>query len=59
VLRPADDPNMVVVVDTFDSLEAAKTFFDNSELKGAMEQAGVDMSSFQIQFLQEEEAGDI
>jgi heme-degrading monooxygenase HmoA len=59
VLRPADDPTMVVVVHTFDSPEAAKAFFDSPALKGAMGQAGVDMSSLRIDFLQEEEAGKI
>jgi heme-degrading monooxygenase HmoA len=59
VLRPADDPTMVVVVHTFDSPEAAKAFFDNPDLRGAMEQAGVDMGSFRAEFLQEEEAGEV
>jgi quinol monooxygenase YgiN len=59
VLRPADDPGMVVVVHTFDSSDAAKAFFDNPDLKGAMEQAGVDVSSLRIEFLQEEDAGEV
>jgi quinol monooxygenase YgiN len=59
VLRPEDDPAMVVVVHTFDSPEAAKAFFGDPELKGAMESAGVDMSSFQLTFLQEVEAGEL
>jgi heme-degrading monooxygenase HmoA len=59
VLRPADDPSMVVVVHTFDSPDAAKAFFDNQELKDAMGLAGVDMPSFRIEFLQEEVAGEI
>ncbi len=59
VLRPADDQNMVVVVHTFDSSEAAKAFFDNPQLKEAMSSAGVDESSFQIEFLQEEDAGEV
>ena len=59
VLRPADDPSLVVVVHTFDSSDAAKAFFDKPELKDAMAGAGVDMASFRIEFLQEEEAGDV
>ena len=59
VLRPADDPLTVVVVHTFDSPDAAKAFFDNPELKEAMASAGVDMDSFRIEFLEEEEAGEL
>jgi heme-degrading monooxygenase HmoA len=59
VLRPADDPEMVVVVHVFDSPEAAHAFFDNPELSGVMESAGVDVSSFRIEFLQEELAGSL
>jgi heme-degrading monooxygenase HmoA len=57
VLRPADDPSMVIVVHTFASQEAAHAFFANDELKSAMTSAGVDMSSFQIEFLDEVVAG--
>ena len=57
VMRPADDPAMVVVVHTFDSPEKAHAFFDNAELKDAMGRGGVDASSLQLEFLQEEAAG--
>jgi hypothetical protein len=59
VLRPADDPAMVVVVHTFDSPEAAKAFFDNPGLQDAMGRAGVDLSSLHLELLQEEDAGDV
>ena len=59
VLRQADDPAMVVVVHTFDSPEPAQAFFDNPDLKEAMGQAGVDLSSLRIEFLQEVEAGEV
>jgi heme-degrading monooxygenase HmoA len=58
VLRSADDPNMVVVVHTFASQEAAHAFFaDNPDLKAAMGSAGVDFDSFQVEFLDEVAAG--
>ena len=59
VLRPADDPAKVVVVHTFDSLEAAQAFFDNPELKAAMGNGGVDLASLRLEFLQEVEAGEL
>ena len=36
LMRPADDPNMVLVVHTFDSPEKAHAFFGNAELKDAI-----------------------
>ena len=57
VWRSQDDPNMVVVVHTFDSAEAAHAFFGSEDLKGAMAEAGVDPSSVQIQFLAEVAGG--
>jgi hypothetical protein len=48
---------MVVVVHTFDSAEAAHSFFDAPELRQAMADAGVDESSFQVEFLDEVEGG--
>lgn len=58
VLRPADDPNMVVVVHTFASQDAAHAFFaENPTLKDAMGRAGVDLASFQVEFLDEVAAG--
>jgi quinol monooxygenase YgiN len=51
VLRGGDDPGMVVVVHHFADRAAAEAFFAQDELKGAMEQAGVDMSSFRIEYL--------
>lgn len=48
---------MVIVVHTFDTSEAAHAFFANEDLKGAMTQAGVDMASFQIEFLDEVVSG--
>ena len=57
VWRKQDDPNMVVVVSVFGSPEAAQALFGSAELKGAMEQAGVDMSSLRLDYLDEAESG--
>jgi heme-degrading monooxygenase HmoA len=59
VLRSADDPTMVVVTHAFDSREAAEAFFDQEELKAALAQSGVDLSSMRLEYLDEIEAGDL
>ena len=41
VLHPADDPNDLTLLFEWDSQENAETFLASSELKSAMEQAGV------------------
>ncbi len=41
VNRSVEDPNMVTVVAGFDTLELAKTFLDNPNLKVKMTEAGV------------------
>jgi heme-degrading monooxygenase HmoA len=57
VWRKQDDPNMVVVVSVFGSPEAAQALFASTELKDAMERAGVDMSSFRLDYLDEADSG--
>jgi heme-degrading monooxygenase HmoA len=57
VLRGADDPNLVVVVHTFDDREAARSFFANQELGDAMARGGVDPSTFSLELLDEVAAG--
>jgi hypothetical protein len=37
----ADDPNNILVLHYFDSLETARAYLSNPELKGAMQQAGM------------------
>jgi hypothetical protein len=44
---------MVVVVHEFDDRAAAEAFFAQEELKGAMQQAGVDLSSLRIEYLED------
>ena len=41
VLRHADDPNMVTIINTRDSLEAPQAFLNREELKAGMAEAGV------------------
>ena len=53
VMRVADDPSTVVVVHEFDDRAAAEAFFAQAELKGAMEQAGVEPESFRIEYLED------
>ena len=36
VLRHSDDPNMVTVINTWDTIETAQAFFNREELKAAM-----------------------
>jgi quinol monooxygenase YgiN len=53
VLRPADDPSMVVVTHTFASRADADAFIANADLKDAMIRAGVDPDSIVIETLDE------
>ena len=41
VNRSVDDPNLVIVVSGFESVEAARGMIDNPDLKAAMDRAGV------------------
>ncbi|KRE52450.1 hypothetical protein ASG92_25320 [Arthrobacter sp. Soil736] len=41
VHRMADDPDNVLVIHHFNTVAAAKAFFDNPDLKDAMQRAGV------------------
>lgn len=41
VLRAPDDPNMVILVHEFETLEGAQALFSSPELKKAMADAGV------------------
>ena len=41
VLRHADDPNMVTVINPWDSIEAFQALFSREELKAGMAEAGV------------------
>ena len=58
-MRSQDDPSMVVVEHAFDSREAAEAFMAKPELRAAMEGAGVDPSTLQVEYLDEVEFGDV
>ena len=57
VLRSIENPNEITVTHTFDSLDAARDFFAQPELKEAMGQAGVDAESVEISYFDEVESG--
>jgi len=58
VLRASDDPNLVTVTHTFDTLAAAQAFFsDNPALKKAMVDAGVDVATMKLGFHEEVVSG--
>ena len=40
-LRHADAPNMVTIINTWDTIESAQAFFSQEELKAGMAEAGV------------------
>jgi hypothetical protein len=50
VWRGQDDPNLVVVCETYDSREAAEGAFGESTV-AAMSRAGVDADSLRIEYL--------
>lgn len=54
VFRSADDPNQVLVLTQFESLESAENFAKSHELRTAMQKAGV-KGKLEINFLEETE----
>jgi quinol monooxygenase YgiN len=57
IWRGQDDPNLVLVEETFDSREVAEAGFTSEEVRDAMASAGVDMASLQIEYVDEVESG--
>lgn len=55
ILRAADDPNTVVIVNDFATLDGARAFTTDPSLKDAMARAGVD-SEPQVWICEEEES---
>jgi quinol monooxygenase YgiN len=53
VWRGQDDPNVIVIEETFDSREAAEGLWTGPATKAAMEADGVDMESVRIEYLDE------
>ncbi|MGZ4289633.1 MAG: hypothetical protein ACXVQZ_03335 [Gaiellaceae bacterium] len=57
VWRGQDDPNLVVITETYESREVAEAAFANTALAEVIASAGVDMSSIRIDYLDEVAAG--
>lgn len=57
VWRGTDDPNLVIVVNTFDSREAAEAVMNNPILREVMGRGGVIPSSVRIDFVDDAGAG--
>ena len=55
--RGLDDPKLVVVVETFDSREDAEWSMNHPDLPSAMADAGVEMDSVRIDYLEEVGSG--
>jgi heme-degrading monooxygenase HmoA len=59
ILRSMDDPQQVTVAYRFDSTEAARAFFDLSEVRQVMERAGVDRTTIAEEYLEDVDTGDL
>jgi quinol monooxygenase YgiN len=53
VWRGTDDPNLIVLLETFESREAADAILGDPGLPDAMAEDGVDLSSVTLDFLDE------
>jgi quinol monooxygenase YgiN len=51
--RGVDDPNLVVLVETFESREAAEALLNQPAIQEEMAEHGVDVSSVTVDFLDE------
>ena len=58
ILHPDDDPNNLVLLFEWDSLENARAFMANPDLKEAMEEAGVTEAP-EVYFLEEYDRGTV
>ena len=57
VWRGQDDPNLVIVVNSYESREAAEAVINNPTLREAMARGGVIASSVRVDFVDEVAAG--
>ena len=53
IWRGLDDPSLVIVAETFNSRETAEAAFAQPDLLEEIAGAGVDMSSVEVQYLEE------
>jgi quinol monooxygenase YgiN len=51
--RGQDDPNVIVIEETFDSRDAAEGLWTHPATKAAMEADGIEMESVRIEYLDE------
>ena len=59
VWRGQDDPNFIVVEETFDTRDEARAAWTAPETEQAMIADGIDMSTVRIEYLDEVEAGTV
>ena len=57
VWRGQDDPNLVTIMEMFDSRKTAEAVMSSADVFEAMKRDGVDLSSLQVQFLDEVTSG--
>jgi hypothetical protein len=53
VSRSVDDSNEVLVMHRFATMDQARSFLEGAELRDAMGQAGVDVSTLRVEFYEE------
>lgn len=53
VFRDETDPNLVIVLHTFEDSAKAHAFVESSELKDGMSKAGVDLATLKVEFADE------
>ncbi|HZV76024.1 MAG TPA: antibiotic biosynthesis monooxygenase [Conexibacter sp.] len=53
VYRAADDPSNVLVMHRFATADAARAFFQDPDLRAAMQKAGVDVASLRFELYEE------
>ena len=55
--RGQDDPNMVLIEETFDSRETAEAIWNSPATAAAMEADGIDMASLRVEYMDEMDNG--
>jgi quinol monooxygenase YgiN len=57
VWHDQDDPNLVVVVETYESREVAERLLASDEIQELMAADGVDLASIQVRYLDDDGGG--
>lgn len=57
VWRGQDDPNLVIITETFDSRDVAEALWASPATQEAMANDGIDMSSLRVDYLDEIDSG--